>query len=114
MAGEGQFTRVDEMSQQWLPLNKPDEDAEQVANDAMQLLNIATFNGLCRVIAALGENGLLDPSQLENIHDAVTTPLDDPDWRDDTFITDTRQAVERVLAKAMKHSQEHGASNNDE
>src|SRR5438067_2253510 len=56
---------------------------EEVAPDAMQLVQIATFNGLCRVIAALAENGMITSGQIENIHDCMTTPLDDEDWRDD-------------------------------
>ena len=73
---------------------------DEVDNDAIQLLTIATFNGVCRLIAALSESGSLSPEQLENIHDAMTTPLDDPDWRDDDFITNIRDALETVLARA--------------
>jgi hypothetical protein len=74
--------------------------SEEVAADAIQLLTVANFNGLCRVIAALSDNGSLSPAQLDNIHDAMTTPLDDPDWRDDKFIADIRDTLESVLARA--------------
>lgn len=74
--------------------------AEEVSNDAIQLLVVSTFNGLCRVIAALSADGGLASQQLENIHDAMTTPLDDPDWRDDHFITNIRDTLETVLARA--------------
>jgi hypothetical protein len=43
-------------------------DDEEVANDAIQLVVIATFNGFCRLTAALARNGLLSPEQLQNIH----------------------------------------------
>lgn len=72
----------------------------------MQLFALSTFNGLCRVIAALGANGLLTPDQLDNIHDAMTTPLDDPDWRDYGFIADTRDTIEKVLSTAVKRSRD--------
>lgn len=95
------------MSQNFIPIEPENDGSEEVPSDAMQLLNVATFNGLCRVISALAANGMLDPSQLESIHDAVTAPLDDPDWRDDSFIAHTRRTLENVLAEAMKHSHEH-------
>jgi hypothetical protein len=81
----------------------PDNDeADEVANDAMQLLVIAIFNGFCRLTEALAHNGLLLPDQLRNIHDLVTEPLDDPDWRDDSFIAGTRDTIEKVLAAALR------------
>lgn len=82
------------------------EQDDEVANDAIQLMTVATFNGVCRVVAALSRNGLLDPDQLENIHDCMTTTLDDPDWRDYTFIAETRDVVERVLAQSMKEARD--------
>lgn len=54
---------------------------DEVSNDAMQLILVSVFNGLCRVTRSLAQNGLLDAEQIENIHDAMTTPLDDPDLR---------------------------------
>lgn len=77
---------------------------DELANDAVQLVVIATFNGLCRLMAAVSRNGLVTPDQLTNIHDAMTTPLDDPDWRDDSFVTRTRETVEIVLAQAMSEA----------
>jgi len=89
-----------------IPVPDPEDGSEEVANDAMQLLAISMFNGVCRVIAALGANGLLTPDQLDNIHDAMTTPLDDPDWRDYGFIADTRNTIELVLSAAVKRSRD--------
>lgn len=77
------------------------DQAEEVANDAIQLMVIATFNGLCRLIAAVAGNGLLSPEQLANIEDAMTTPLDDPNWREDSTVAGTRVVVETVLARAV-------------
>jgi hypothetical protein len=74
----------------------------------MQLLDIANFNGLCRVIAALAHNGLIRPWQIENIHDCMTAPLDDPDWRDYEFIANTRDVVENVLSCALKEAKAGG------
>ena len=77
---------------------------DEVSSDAIQLLTIANFNGLCRIIAALAENGFLTPEQIDNIHDCMTTPLDDPDWRDYDFIAGTRNVLEDVLAKAVREA----------
>lgn len=99
-----------------IPNPQPADGTEEVANDAMQLFTIATFNGLCRVIAALAQNGLLTPEQLDNIEDAMTAPLDDPDWRDDSFIADARDTIAQVLSKAVKRSRElpDGGEDDDE
>jgi hypothetical protein len=77
---------------------------DQVPDDVMHLTNIGTFNGLCRVIAALAENGLLAPHQLYNIEDCMTAPLDDPEWRDNRAMVSTRDILVGVLARAMKDS----------
>lgn len=53
------------MSKLSIPDPPPHDGSEEVATDAMQLFTVATFNGLCRVVAALGENGLLTPDQLD-------------------------------------------------
>lgn len=85
------------------PSNLPDEQVDQ---DTIELVTISTFNGLCRMITALAENGLLTAEQLAGIHDAMTTPLDDPDLRDDDFITFTRDTIETVLAAALRDARE--------
>ena len=74
---------------------------DEVSNDAVQLIMVSVFNGLCRLIGALAENGLLSDDQVRTINDAMTSPLDDPDHRDDDFITFTRQTLEEALAKAL-------------
>jgi hypothetical protein len=94
------------MPESLIPELPQGDGSEEVANDAMQLFTIATFNGLCRVIAALAQNGLLTPEQLDNIEDAMTAPLDDPDWRDDSFIADARDTIAQVLSTALKRSRE--------
>jgi hypothetical protein len=48
------------------------------------------FNGLCRLTSALAENDVLADDQILEMHDAMTTPLDDPDHSDDHFITFAR------------------------
>lgn len=90
------------------------DGSQEVVNDAMQLFAVATFNGLCRVIAALAQNGLLTPDQIDDIHDAMTTPLDDPDWRDDAFVADSRGTLEKVLAMAMTQSREFWEADNED
>lgn len=79
---------------------------EQVDQDTIELVTISTFNGLCRMIIALAENGFLTAEQLAGIHDAMTTPLDDPDLRDDDFITFTRDTIETVLAAAVRDARD--------
>ena len=81
--------------------------SDEVANDAMQLMTVANYNGLCRVISALARNGALSPGQLNDIHDSMTAPLDDPDWRDYDFISGAKNTLETVLARAMKEANEH-------
>ncbi len=76
-------------------------EEEQVPDDVMHLLNIANFNGLCRLLAALAQNGELAPDQLANIEDCMTAPLDDPEWRDNSCMSETRDILESVLAQAM-------------
>jgi hypothetical protein len=78
-----------------------DCDDDEVPNDVMHLVTIANFNGLCRVIAALAQNGVLAPHQLENIEDCMSAPLDDPEWRDNRSMVDTRDVLETVLAQAL-------------
>ena len=79
---------------------------DEVSNDAIQLVTVSIFNGLCRVIRALAANGLLSAEQLDGIHDAMTTPLDDPGLRDDDFITFTRETIEKALAAAVRDARE--------
>ena len=79
---------------------------DEVSNDAMQLILVSVFNGLCRVTRALAHNGLLDADQIENIHDAMTTPLDDLDLRDDEMVTFARGQLEKVLSASMRDARE--------
>ena len=80
------------------------DGTDEVDADAIQLLTIAHFNGICSLITALAANGFLEPEQLQVIHDAMTIPLDDPGWRDDSFVTGARDTLEKVLARAMKYA----------
>lgn len=82
-----------------LPTDLPDDE---VSNDAVQLITVSLVNGLCRLTSALAENGLLSDDQVLDMHDAMTTPLDDPDLRDDDFITFARRTLENVLAQAPR------------
>jgi hypothetical protein len=77
---------------------------DQVPDDVMHLITIANFNGLCRLIAALAQNGFLAPDQLENIDDCMTAPLDDPEWRDNDCLAKTRDMLVSVLARAAVNS----------
>lgn len=79
---------------------------DEISPAATQLMTLATFNGLCHLITSLSRNGLLSPFQLARIHEAMITPLDDPDWRDYEFVASTRDAVDSVLAQAAKHAKE--------
>jgi len=76
-------------------------ETDEVPADVMHLVTIANFNGLCRVIAALARNGLLEPSQIGNIEDCMTAPLDDPEWRDNESMAQTRDTLVTVLARAV-------------
>jgi hypothetical protein len=81
-----------------------DGDADEVPDDVMHLLNLANFNGVCRLIAALARNGCLSPDQLENIEDCMTAPLDDEQWRDNESLADARDTLVTVLARAVADS----------
>lgn len=69
-------------------------------DDKSFLMLIATFNGLCRVVTALADRGLLCYDECVGIEDAMTTPLDDPEWRDNDFIAGIRDSVVGILAGA--------------
>ena len=84
----------------------PPLSGNEVSQDAMQLITVSVFNGLCRVTRALAQNGLLDADQIENIHDAMTTPLDDPDLADDEMVTFARSQLESVLSKALRDARD--------
>lgn len=79
---------------------------EEVDNDAIQLITVSLFNGLCRLTSALAKNGLLLDGQVLGLHDAMTTPLDDPDLRDDDFVVLARQTLEDVLSQALRDTRE--------
>ena len=81
---------------------------DEVSNDAMQLITICLFNGLCRLTSALAENGLLTDDQVLGMHDAMTTPLDDPDYCDEDFVASTRDFLEKVLSRALVDAREDG------
>ena len=82
-----------------LSIELPDDE---VSNDAVQLITVSLFNGLCRLTSALAENGMLSDDQVLGMNDAMTTPLDDLDLRDDDFITFARHNLEGVLAQALR------------
>lgn len=80
------------------------EPSEDGADDISRLLGTAAFNGLCRTITALADRGLLCADELRGIEDAMTTPLDDPEWRDDDFIAAVRDTVLEVTASSMRRT----------
>lgn len=75
--------------------------SDEASSDSIQLIAVATFNGLCRTIAALASNQLIDAPQIADIHESMTAPLDDPDHRDDQVVANVRNTLEEVLATAM-------------
>lgn len=77
------------------------EPSPEGADDTARLLSIATFNGLCRILAALGDRGLLCADELRGIEDAVTTPFDDPKLRDDPLIAAFRDTITEVAARSL-------------
>lgn len=76
------------------------EPSPNGADEVARLLGVATFNGLCRLIAALADRGLLSHDELLGTEDAMTTPLDDPEWRDDELIQSFRDTATEVIARA--------------
>lgn len=77
------------------------EASPEGADDFARLLAIAVFNGVCRVITAVAQRGLLSEAELAGIHDAMTTPLDDPEMRDDEVLACCRFTLDEVLADAV-------------
>jgi hypothetical protein len=73
----------------------------EVTKDAVELTLVATFNGLCRLVAALAAGGTLPPSVLEGMHDAMATPLDDEANRDDPTVSGFRGTVDEVFSNAL-------------
>lgn len=89
-------------TEKWLTIGDADGEEQEVSNDVIQLLAVATFNGLCLIIAALGQQGLLGVSRIEELHREIGAPLDHESCRDDSFLTTIRERVEGELADAMK------------
>lgn len=85
------------------------ERSPEGADDTARLLGIATFNGLCRLIAAMADRGLLLSDELQGIEHAMTTPLDDPEWRNDEVIAFFRDTACEVMARAASVRRESGA-----
>jgi hypothetical protein len=77
------------------------EPSPEGADDTARLLGVATFNGLCRLLTALADRRLLCADELRGIEDAMTTPLDDPEWRDDDLISAFRNTVTGVAAQSL-------------
>lgn len=73
----------------------------EVTKDATELVLVATFNGLCRLINALTPCDALSASVLEGIHDAMVTPLEDERHRDDPTVSGFRDTVDDVFANAI-------------
>ena len=84
----------------------PEFSGDEVSHDAMQLITVSLFNGFCRTVSALSANGLLEADQIENIHDAMTFPLDDPDHGDEPIVIFARTQIEKVLSKALRDVRE--------
>jgi len=88
-----------------MPSTPPhDSDNDEVDPNAVQLLLVATFNGLCHALAALARRGQLSEEEIEAMVDAMTDPLDDAACRDDSMIDCARGQVESILAKALASS----------
>lgn len=77
------------------------EPSPEGADDVAQLLGIATLNGLCRLLTALADRRLLCADEWRGIEDAMTTPLDDPEWRDEGLITIFRDTVTGIVAESL-------------
>lgn len=69
-------------------------------DDRATLLAISAFNGLCRALSALADRGLLCYDELVGIEEAMTTPLDDPEWREDDVITSFRNTATDAIGRA--------------
>lgn len=71
------------------------------SDDTSRLIGVSVFNGLCRLLAALADRNMLAAEELKGIEDAMTTPLDDAEWRDDEVISSFRGTATEVLAAAL-------------
>jgi hypothetical protein len=77
------------------------DGSAEVTDDSVQLGLVAVFNGLCHVVRSLAARGLLTSDELEALHDAMSTPLDDPDHRDDPTVAGFREITDDVLARSQ-------------
>ncbi|MFC3174990.1 hypothetical protein ACFOD9_12090 [Novosphingobium bradum] len=80
------------------PCAAADDDS---AADAGQLMLAATFNGLCHVIAGMARRQGFSADELRAMHEAMLTPLDDPEHGDDPVLASARDTVDRVLGAAL-------------
>ena len=85
----------------------------EVTKDATELILVATFNGVCRLIDALVPCEALPPPVLGCIHDAMVTPLEDEQHRDDPTVASFRNAVGEVFSTAIAMSRAGLRSDND-
>ena len=60
----------------------PEDPEPDIRDPENAMIALAAFNGMCALVEALGERGLLSPSSLEQLEHYVLMPLDDPEIRD--------------------------------
>lgn len=79
----------------------PPDLTQEVDSDAVQLILIATFNGLCQLYPRLAARGLLSEGDVRLIHEIMARPLDHEEIIDDPTLVMARESVDEALSEAL-------------
>lgn len=74
---------------------------QEVNSDAVQLVLISTFNGLCQLYPRLAAKGLLSEGDVRLIHELMARPLDHEEIVDDPTLVMARESVDEALSEAL-------------
>ncbi|MGN6849014.1 MAG: hypothetical protein ACTHJK_06015 [Sphingomicrobium sp.] len=79
----------------------PADLTQEVNSDAVQLMLISTFNGLCQLYPRLAAKGLLSEGDIRLIHELMARPLDHKEMIDDPTLVMARESVDDALSEAL-------------
>jgi hypothetical protein len=79
----------------------PSDLSEEVSSDAVQLMLISTFNGVCALYPRLAAQGVLSEQDIRSVFEAMTPPLDHDGMIDDPTLAMARGRVDDAFAEAL-------------
>jgi hypothetical protein len=78
---------------------------QQVVN-AQQALDTAALNGIVFLAIALKKRGLLEPAEIERMHDMMSKPFGLPHNADNPAVQDAQNALSGLFAVLRERKQE--------